>query len=176
MAPEPQFLVTFRGMEIGRYETAERAMAAARSVIDTELGALRGQPPGPIPAELPRIEWQPPRVPFPFDAAGYWHWRAQAVTSERRPPSAARPVPPPPEAMLPRGREHLPHNLPATVYGGPPPRPEPPAPTVITPVYDGPPPPVGPPPVTLVYGGPPPPEEPEESESGRRRWFGKRSD
>lgn len=163
MAPEPQFVVTFRGIEIGRYETAEHAMSAARSVIDTELGAQRGQPSGPIPAELPRIEWQPPRVPFPFDAVGYWHWRARAVTGERRPQTAPRPVPPmppPPEAMLPRGREHLPPLSTATVYGGPPPRPEQPAaPTMVTQIVDGPQPPREPPPVAPVYGGPPPTQE-----------------
>ncbi|MHA7652939.1 hypothetical protein ACX9NE_25425 [Mycobacterium sp. ML4] len=164
MAPEPPFIVTFRGREIGRHETAESAMAAARSVIDTELGRQLGRPPESIPPDLPRIEWQPPRVPFPFDAPGYWHWRARALRSERRPPTAPGPVhvpsppsppgpPPPPEHVLPPGRDEPRPIGPTTVYEVPvPPVPSPPAP---------------------VYGGSPPIEEPE---SGRRRWFGKGHD
>ena len=130
MAQAPQFIVTFRGFEIGRYETAERAMAAARSVIDTELGAQLGRgelASASLPIELPRIEWQPPPIPFPFDASGYWHWRAQALKSERRPPTAPRPVPP-------RGRDEP--APPPVAYSGPPPRSDPPAATVITPMSD----------------------------------------
>lgn len=179
MTPAPQFVVTFRGTEIGRYETAERAMAAARSVIDTEVGVQHGRAelsPGAIPAELPRIEWQPPRVPFPFDGAGYWHWRAQSVAPERRPPTAPRPAPPPPpappapppppapEPVLPRGRDEPATWGPSTVYGGPVPQPASQQATTIVPVYGGPP------------QQPEPVDPPEPPEPGRKRWFGKGHD
>lgn len=121
MTTAPQFIVTFRGIEIGRYETAESAMAAARSVIDTELGVQKGGAVGPLPADLPSIEWQPPRVPFPFDANGYWHRRAQTLTAEQ--PSVPPPVhlPPPPRPVLPRTRDEHMLAPPEPVYGGPPP-------------------------------------------------------
>lgn len=172
MGPEPQFIVSFRGAEVGRYETAERALTAARSVIDNEVGAQLGRgelTPQSIPAEQPRIEWQPPRVPFPFDAVGYWHWRAQVVSSDRRPPTTgARPLPPSPP-VPPRGRDQYRPTGPATVYDAPPPRPEP-VPTVITPVHDlpqrsqeG--------PIAPAHTGPPPSDSTEEYEPGRR-WSG----
>ena len=149
MTPVPQFIVTFRGAEVGRYETADRAMAAARSVIDTEMGSRAGSG-DREPGELPRIEWQPPRVPFPFDGFAYWRQRSQ---SQKQDGQQAQPAPQPPaptspptvaptvqvslkglgapanESMLPRGQERFqPSRPPAPVYGGPPPQWQPPQP------------------------------------------------
>jgi hypothetical protein len=90
MAAVAQFVVTFRDAEVGRYETAERAMAAARSVIDTEL-ASRGAE-DREPEEMPRIEWQPPPVPFPFDAIGYWRHRIQSQQREAKAAASAPPT------------------------------------------------------------------------------------
>jgi hypothetical protein len=151
----PQFIVIFRGVEVGRYETAEWAVAAAQSVIDTELGA-RFEPATGAPHDLPQIFWQPPPMHFPFDAKAYWTKQASRVAPQYPP----RPIgneqfrgapPPPPDPAPMRG--------PATVYGGPPApaRDEPPAPDygvpapyeqALDPAY---------PPQAPVYGGPPAP-------------------
>ncbi|OBA80558.1 hypothetical protein A9W99_17230 [Mycobacterium sp. 1164966.3] len=87
----PQFVVTFRGGEVGRYETADRAMAAARSVIDAEVASRIGAG-DREPGELPRIEWQPPRVPFPFDAVAYWRQRTQSQPRDVEPAPSAPPT------------------------------------------------------------------------------------
>ena len=91
MAGVPQFVVTFRGAEVGRYETAERAMTAARSVIDTELASQIGEG-DREPGELPRIEWQPPRVHFPFDAFAYWRHRVQSQSRDAKAAASAPPT------------------------------------------------------------------------------------
>jgi hypothetical protein len=199
MATDPQFILTFRGVEVGRYETPERATAAARSVIDTELGS-RPAGSGDEHGELPRIEWQPPRVAFPFDAAGYWHHRVQMrkrdaeaarhpapqpTTTDhgpRRSDSLPRPTPThaaPPQGvsgdapMLPRRQDaYQPAPPPTPVHSGPPqrgPAPRPPAP-----VYGGPPPSVRPAPPPTAPTAPPEPKE--EEPRGKRRWFGKNRD
>jgi hypothetical protein len=192
MGAVPQFIVTFRGVEVGRYDTADRAMAAARSVIDTELGSRMGSG-DREPGELPRIEWQPPPVPFPFDAFGYWRHRLQSQMRDAPPPRPApapapRPTPPPTAQvsleglnipgdgpMLPRRPEPQPAGPPpvAPVYGGPP------APesaeradrSAQTTVYSGPPPWAASPPQPPTRPAPPPSSE--EPKAGRRRWFGK---
>jgi hypothetical protein len=164
VAMDPQFIVVFRGVEIGRYDTAERAVGAAQSVMDTELGARGESPPGP-PRDLPQIFWQPPPVYFPFDAAAYWHRQASRDLPRY-------PVPPPignqqfqggPPPPVPPQQER---SGPAQVYGGPP-----------APVDRGPAPMYGGPPAPApVYGGPPAPQpgpsEPPEPPA-KRRWLGR---
>ncbi|BBZ46163.1 hypothetical protein [Mycobacterium parmense] len=180
MTTAPQFILTFRGVEVGRYETPERAVAAARSVIDTEIGSRPGAA-DQEPTELPRIEWQPPRMAFPFDAAGYWSYRAQSRMRDAQRAAPPQPTvgrrfdPPPPPAptrfdspqergiagdasMLPRGPDAYEQ---APVCGGPP-------------QWESPHPPPQP-----VYGGPPPwatGRPPAKERQPKRRWFGKNRD
>lgn len=152
------FIVTLRGVEIGRYPTAESAAAAARSVIDTEAESgpgARGD--APDPHELPVIAWQPPPQPVAFDAVGYWRQRVQELR-------AGRPTPGPPPAgettvVLPRGPSTGYRSEVAMVYGGPPVLP--PDLAAPAPVYGGPP----------MHGGPPV-FDPARVRP-RRRWFGK---
>jgi hypothetical protein len=112
----PQFIVIFRDVEVGRYETAEWAVAAAQSVIDTELGA-GFEPSTGAPHDLPQIFWQPPPMYFPFDAKAYWTKQASQGVPQYPQPLIGNQqfqgAPPPPVDPAPmRG--------PATVYGGPP--------------------------------------------------------
>jgi hypothetical protein len=206
MAAVPQFVVTFRGAEVGRYETADRAMAAARSVIDTEL-ASRSAAADHEPGELPRIEWQPPRVPFPFDASAYWRQRVQSQPRDVKSAPTAAPTSQislqnlgaaGDESRPPRRHERLQSDgPPAPVRGGPPAqvrggpsqqrpaqqrpaqqRPAPPAQPA--PMYGGPqwagPTPPPLPPVPEPQLGAPAPPPAEEPRAGRRRWFGKNRD
>jgi hypothetical protein len=131
MAAFPQFVVTFRGGEVGRYETADRAVAAARSVIDAELASKIGAGERE-PGELPRIEWQPPRVPFPFDAFAYWRQHVQSQPRDAKPAPTAAPTSKislqdlgiaGEESRPPRRQDRLQSDRPpAPVQSGPPPQ------------------------------------------------------
>jgi len=163
MADPPRFIVTFHGVEIGRYENADHATAAARSVLDAEAGSRFGSGPVRESIELPKIEYQPPRVPVPFDGSTYLRQRVQPL-----PPMS----PPPPP--LQRRIATIP------VYGGPPFRynqPPQPSPAPTMQVYGAPPysenrPPQPPAP---VYGAPPPWANPNpQPKTGWRRLFGRR--
>jgi hypothetical protein len=139
MAESPRFIVSFRGVEIGRYETADLATAAARSVLEAEAGARFGSAPVSEPVELPVIEYQPPRLPVPFDGMTYLRQRVQP------PPPPGPPAPPLPRRIAaPESPVRVDMGV-ATVYGGPVPqaREDAPAPTAV--VRTGPVPPVPPP-------------------------------
>lgn len=156
----PQFIVVFRGVEVGRYERADWAVSAAQSIIDTELGARFDAPAVP-PRDLPQIFWQPPPMYFPFDAAAYWY---QQAARPQYPPAPAgnqlsQDAPPLPE------NPELPSGL-AIVYGGPPAPPQrdlrhtdygQARPHEQAPEYGGSPAPYEPAPQAPVYGGPPAP-------------------
>lgn len=154
MTSELPFIVVFNDVEVGRYDSPEAAIAAARSVVETESARVGGFVPAPV------IFWQPPRVRFPYDISV----EPPSGDHQRPAPEVRRPT------MRDPYGETVMQPLPAVrrpppdpVYGGPPrpprpaPRPAPPAP-----VYGGPP---APPPAP-VYGGPPAPP-------AKKRWFGK---
>ncbi|WP_156660936.1 hypothetical protein [Mycobacterium sp. 852002-51163_SCH5372311] len=205
MAAVPQFVVTFRGGEVGRYETADRAMAAARSVIDTELASRTGAG-DREPGELPRIEWQPPRVLFPFDAFAYWRQRLQSQQRDVEPAPSAPPTAAATskislqnlgvageESRPPRRQDRMQSDRPpAPVQTGHPPQrplqqpqpaqpqrpvhPQQPAPMYGDPQRVSP----APPPLPPMHGDPQwaaqTPQPDEEPRSGKRRWFGKKRD
>ncbi|NMN99754.1 protein kinase [Gordonia sp. TBRC 11910] len=165
------FVVTFGDTEVGRYETAEQAVAVAKSLIDTEFGAAASDAERPDDTDrsvprVPTVSWQRAPERLPFDGQAYWIAQAYRRDADERARSVSDgpsiPVRPSDSAPPP----------PALVYGGPPVWLDDDPPPSLT-VYGGPPVWRGdePPSPRPVYGGPP---VFNRDSAPRRRWFSRR--